>query len=81
VYAGYLHGFLFGDAFDKGLTFRMGQTHVHHLLPVLLKHIQEGELKPDIIITHRLPLSQAADGYKIFNKMEEDCRKVVLRPG
>ncbi|HEX2584758.1 MAG TPA: zinc-dependent alcohol dehydrogenase [Steroidobacteraceae bacterium] len=81
VYAGYLHGFLFGDAFDKGLTFRMGQTHVHHLLPKLLKHIQEGELKPDIIITHRLPLSAAAEGYKVFNKMEEDCRKVVLRPG
>ena len=28
VYAGFIHGFMFGDAFDKGLTFRMGQTHV-----------------------------------------------------
>lgn len=59
----------------------MGQTPVHHLLPTLLKHIQEGQLKPDIIITHRLPLSQAAEGYKVFNKKEEDCRKVVLTPG
>ena len=31
VYAGFIHGFLFGDAFDKGLTFRMGQTHVQQL--------------------------------------------------
>jgi len=80
VYAGFLHGFLFGDAFDKWLTFRMGQTHVHHFLPTLLQHIQSGKLKPEIIITHRMPLTEAAEGYKIFNKKEEDCRKVVLRP-
>ena len=27
VYAGFIHGFLFGDAFEKGLIFKMGQTH------------------------------------------------------
>ncbi len=80
VYAGFIHGFLFGDAFDKGVAFRMGQTHVHGFLPQLLEYIQTGELKPDIIITHRMPLSKAAEGYKIFNEKEEDCRKVVLTP-
>lgn len=79
VYAGYIHGFLFGDAFEKGLHFAMGQTHVHKFLPELLEHIQAGRLKPDIIITHRLPLNQAAEGYKIFNDKQEACRKVVLR--
>jgi threonine dehydrogenase-like Zn-dependent dehydrogenase len=80
VYAGFIHGFLFGDAFEKGITFKMGQTHVQRFLPELLEHIQSGALRPDIIISHRLPLEQAADGYKMFDKKEEDCRKVVLKP-
>jgi len=80
VYAGFIHGFLFGDAFDKGLTFKMGQTHVHPLLPELLEAIGEGRLRPDEIITHRLTLEEAARGYDIFNRKLEDCRKVILRP-
>ncbi len=80
VYAGFIHGFLFGDAFDKGLTFKMGQTHVHGTLPTLLEHIQRGELHPEIIISHRMNLSDAAEGYKIFDKADDECRKVILRP-
>lgn len=80
VYAGFIHGFLFGDAFDKGLTFKMGQTHVHPLLPKLLEHIVQGDLHPDIIISHRMSLEQAADGYRMFDRQEQDCRKVILRP-
>jgi len=81
VYAGFLHGFLFGDAFDKGLTFKMGQTHVHALLPHLLEQIIADKLRPEIIISHRLPLNKAAEGYRIFNEKEDACRKVILRPG
>ncbi|CAI3788819.1 putative zinc-binding alcohol dehydrogenase [Pseudomonas sp. MM227] len=81
VYAGFIHGFLFGDAFDKGLTFRMGQTHVQRYLPELLEHIEAGRLTPETIITHRMSLEQAAEGYKIFDKKQEDCRKVILTPG
>src|ERR1700712_94468 len=81
VYAGFIHGFLFGDAFDKGLTFKMGQTHVQRYLPELLEHIELGHLQPDAIITHRMSLEQAAEGYKIFDKKEDDCRKVILTPG
>lgn len=81
VYAGWIHGFLFGDAFDKGLTFRMGQTHVQRYLPKLLEHIQAGDLKPEAIITHHMAFEEAAKGYKIFEKAEEECRKVVLTPG
>jgi len=81
VYAGFIHGFLFGDAFDKGLTFRMGQTHVQRYLPELLEHIEAGRLTPETIITHRMSLEQAVEGYKIFDKKEEDCRKVILTPG
>jgi len=81
VYAGFIHGFLFGDAFDKGLTFKMGQTHVQRYLPELLDHIERGDLAPEAIITHRLSLEQAVEGYKIFDKKQEDCRKVILTPG
>jgi threonine dehydrogenase-like Zn-dependent dehydrogenase len=80
VYAGPIHGFLFGDAFEKGITFAMGQTHVHRFLPELLQHIQAGRLQPDIIITHRMPLAEAATGYEIFNEKQQACRKVVLTP-
>lgn len=81
VYAGFIHGFLFGDAFDKGLTFKMGQTHVHRYLPELLEHIERGDLAPEAIITHRLSLEQAVEGYTLFDKKQEDCRKVILTPG
>ncbi|MGE6385638.1 zinc-dependent alcohol dehydrogenase [Pseudomonas sp. NPDC078416] len=81
VYAGFIHGFLFGDAFDKGLTFKMGQTHVQRYLPELLGHIETGRLAPEAIISHRMSLEQAAEGYKIFDKKQEDCRKVILTPG
>ncbi|WP_426341407.1 zinc-dependent alcohol dehydrogenase [Pseudoduganella sp. S-14] len=81
VYSGFIHGFLFGDAFDKGISFKMGQTHVQRFMPELLELIGQGRLNPEAIITHRLPLEQAADGYRIFDKKEEECRKVILRPG
>lgn len=80
VYAGFIHGFLFGDIFEKGLSVHAGQTHVQAHLPKLLDHILNGELKPDIIISHRLRLEEAAEGYRMFDKREDECRKVILRP-
>lgn len=80
VYAGFIHGFLFGDAFEKGLTFKMGQTHAQRFMPELLEHIGAGKLRPETIITHRMPLADAARGYEIFANKEEDCRKVILTP-
>jgi threonine dehydrogenase-like Zn-dependent dehydrogenase len=80
VYAGFIHAFLFGDAFDKGLTFRMGQTHAQEYMPQLLEEIGNGRLKPDVIISHRMKLADAARAYEIFEKKEENCRKIVLTP-
>jgi threonine dehydrogenase-like Zn-dependent dehydrogenase len=80
VYAGFIHAFLIGDAFDKGLTLAMGQTHVQKYLRELLEFIEDGKLQPDIIISHRMKLADAARGYEIFDKKEDDCRKVVLTP-
>ncbi|HEY9106373.1 MAG TPA: zinc-dependent alcohol dehydrogenase [Roseateles sp.] len=80
VYAGFIHAFLFGDAFEKGLTFKGGQTHAQRFMPELLDRISTGVLRPEAIVTHRLPLEQAARGYEIFNDKQEDCRKVILHP-
>jgi len=80
VYAGFIHAFLFGDAFDKGLTFTMGQTHVQRFLPELLRYVEEGKLLPEVIISHRMPLTEAARGYEVFDARDEECRKVVLTP-
>jgi len=80
VYAGFIHGFLFGDLFEKGVRVQGGQTHVQKYLPELLDHIAAGRLHPEAIISHRMKISEAAQGYKIFNEKEQDCRKVVLTP-
>ena len=80
VYAGFIHGFLIGDAFDKGLSFAMGQTHVQKYMPELLRFIEEGRLRPDEIITHRMRLADAAEGYAMFDEKRDGCRKVVMTP-
>ncbi len=80
LYAGFIHGFLFGDVFEKGVTFKTGQTHVQKYMPELLEAIEKGDLRPHEIISHRLPLAQAAEGYKMFDKKEDECRKVIMTP-
>lgn len=80
VYAGFIHGFLFGDIFEKGVTVKTGQTHVQRFMPELLEFIQDGKLNPEVIISHRMALEQAVEGYKMFDKKDDGCRKIVLRP-
>jgi threonine dehydrogenase-like Zn-dependent dehydrogenase len=80
VYTGVLNKFTFGSAFAKGLTFKMGQTHVHRYLRPLLERICKHDIDPSFVITHRLPLEDARNGYGIFSEKEDDCIKVVLKP-
>ncbi len=80
VYGGVLDKVPLGAAFNKGLNVRMGQTHVQKYMQPLLQHIQEGEIDPTFIITHRMRLSDAPDGYRIFRDKAYDCVKVVLKP-
>ena len=80
VYGGLLDKMPFGAAFGKGLTFKMGQTHVHKYLQPLMDRIQNGEIDPTRLITHRFPLSEAPQGYDTFSKKADDCIKVVLKP-
>lgn len=80
VYALLLDKMPIGTAFAKGLTFRMGQTHVHRYLKPLLARIENGDIDPTFVITHRIPLSEAPDAYKTFRNKEDKCIKVVLKP-
>ena len=80
VYGGLLDGIPFGAAFAKGLTLRMGQTHVHRYLKPLLDRILAGEIDPTEIISHRLPLHEAPAAYKMSRDKRDECVKVVMDP-
>jgi threonine dehydrogenase-like Zn-dependent dehydrogenase len=58
----------------------MGQTHMMRYMQPLLERIQGGELDPSFVITHRVPLEEAPNAYKIFRDKREGCVKVVLKP-
>ena len=80
VYAGFLDKLPFGAAVAKGLTFKMGQTHVQRYLRPLLELIATGAIDPSFVITHRVPLSDAPRAYEVFAKKEDRCIKVALKP-
>ena len=80
VYGGFLDKFNFGAAFGKGLTFKMGQTHMHKYMPRLLAAIEEGKIDPSFVISHKMKLSEAPLAYERFNVEKDTWRKVVLSP-
>ena len=80
VYGGFVDKIPFGVAFAKGLSIRMGQTHVHKYMPPLLQRIERKEIDPSFVITHRVPLADAAEAYKMFAQRDDGCIKVVLKP-
>jgi threonine dehydrogenase-like Zn-dependent dehydrogenase len=80
VYGGLMDKFPMGALMNRGLSIRTGQCHVHRYLKPLLRHIQEGDIDPSFIVTHRLQLSDAPLGYELFKHKQDDCLKVVLKP-
>ena len=80
VYGGLIDKIPFGAAMNKGLTFRMGQTHVNRWTDDLLKRIQEGQIDPSFVITHSVSLEQGPEMYKTFRDKHDGCIKVVLKP-
>jgi threonine dehydrogenase-like Zn-dependent dehydrogenase len=79
VYGGFIDNFPMGAVVNRGLTIRAGQCHVHRYMKPLLEHIERGDLDPRFVITHRLPLAEAARGFEIFLEKREHCEKVVLK--
>jgi threonine dehydrogenase-like Zn-dependent dehydrogenase len=79
VYGGFIDKIPFGAAFQKGLTMRMGQTHVHRYVRPLMERIIRQEIDPTFVISHRLELDDAPEGYAMFLEKEDDCTKIVLK--
>ena len=80
VYLGFVDRFPLGIAFAKGLTFKMGQTHVQRYMKPLLERIMNNEIDPRFVISHEISLDQAADAYKMFAEKKQECTKFVLHP-
>jgi len=69
-----------GVAMNKGLTLRGAQCSVRRYMPHLLEHIRAGRIDAKAVISHRLPLDDAAKGYHMFANKQDDCLKCVLLP-
>jgi threonine dehydrogenase-like Zn-dependent dehydrogenase len=80
VYGGLIDKFPLGAAFSKGLTLKMGQTHVQRYTKPLLERIVRGDIDPSFIISHRLKLEDGPKAYATFTKKEDNCIKVVMTP-
>jgi threonine dehydrogenase-like Zn-dependent dehydrogenase len=80
VYGGFLDKIPFGAAMNKGLTIRTGQTHVNRYALDLLRRIEEGQIDPSYIITHRAKLQDGPGLYETFRDKKDGCIKVVLTP-
>jgi hypothetical protein len=81
VYGGVTDKFPIGALMEKGLSVKSGQTHVQKYTPDLLKMIVDGELDTTFLISHRMSLEEAPQGYKIFKERQNEVTKVVLKPG
>jgi threonine dehydrogenase-like Zn-dependent dehydrogenase len=79
VYGGFIDKFPIGSVMNRSLTIKTGQTHVHRYLQPLLEKIRNGEIDPSFIVTHRMPLDDAPDGYEMFKHKRDECVKVVLK--
>jgi threonine dehydrogenase-like Zn-dependent dehydrogenase len=80
VYGGLLDKVPFGAAFGKGITMKMGQTNMHNYMKPLLQRIEEKQIDPSYIISHRITLDQAPNMYKVWRDKKENVTKIVIDP-
>ncbi len=81
VYGGLLDKVPMGAVVNRALTIKSGQTHVQRYLRPLLQLIEEGRIDPSFVVSHRLALDEAPQGYAMFRDKQDECIKVVLKPG
>lgn len=80
VYGGLVDKIPMGAFMNKGLTMRTGQTHMMRYMQPLLERVQKGEIDPSFVISHRVPIDQAPEAYRMFRDKSDQCTKVVLDP-
>jgi threonine dehydrogenase-like Zn-dependent dehydrogenase len=78
AYGGFVDKFPIGSLMNRSITIRTGQCHVQRYLRPLLERIERGEIDPSFIVTHRLRLEDAPEGYETFKQKRDGCVKVVL---
>jgi threonine dehydrogenase-like Zn-dependent dehydrogenase len=78
VYGGFIDKFPMGSVMNRSLTIKTGQCHVQRYMKPLLERIERGEIDPSFVITHRLSLDDAPEGYEMFLNKRDGCEKVVL---
>ena len=80
VYGGFIDKFPAGSMMNRSITIKTGQAHVQRYLKPLLERIQNGEIDPSFVITHKMPLEQAPQAFRMFCDKQDNCEKVVLKP-
>ena len=82
VYGGEIDPLPMMEMFDRGITMRLGQCHVKRWTDDIQKLLKQDEdvLGVESLATHRLPLQDAAGAYEMFQKKQDGCIKVVLKP-
>ncbi len=80
VYGGLIDKMPMGAVMNKALTIKTGQTHTQRYFQPLLKRIEEGQIDPSFVVTHRMKLSEAPDGFAMFNQKHNGCIKIVMTP-
>jgi threonine dehydrogenase-like Zn-dependent dehydrogenase len=80
AYGGLMDKFPIGALMNRGLTVKTGQCHVQRYMKPLLDRVRNGEIDPSFVVTHRLGLGSAPEGYETFKNKRDECVKVVLKP-
>jgi threonine dehydrogenase-like Zn-dependent dehydrogenase len=80
VYGGFMDKFPIGAVMNRSLTIKTGQCHVHRYLRPLLQRVENGDIDPSFVVTHRMALDDAPNGYETFKNKQDECVKVVLKP-
>jgi len=80
VYGGLIDKFPMGSVMQRSLTIKTGQAHVQRYMRPLLEMIENGDIDPSFVVTHRMSLDEAPYAYDIFKNKQDNCIKVVLKP-
>ncbi len=68
------------EAYDKNVTLRMGRCPARTLMADLAAWLPAHVHEVAALVTHRVPLAEAAAAYALFDAKRDGCIKVVLRP-
>jgi threonine dehydrogenase-like Zn-dependent dehydrogenase len=80
VYGGFIDKFPIGSFMNRSLTMRTGQCRLQRYVKPLLLRIENGEIDPSLIITHRMSLDDPPQAYDLSKNKQDDCVKVILTP-